>query len=347
MTQASIDSSGVTMKNIVLCFDRAARPPGRHDVTTVDRLFRLLHNGPTQIAWYDAGLPGADRNGIRRAWHRHNAAAGDAILAIAEAYTFLLERWESGDRIYLFGVGRGGSCAQALTRLLGTVGLESHLTDYVLAAYAAPRTHRTPQDWRRVAQLFASLSEHGENIVPVQFLGLWDAIRVPGLPRATPAPIPNVLFGRHAVAIDGPRGECLLAEDSPHIDEVWFRGAHCDLAGGPGACRPLTDIAFDWMLDGAARAGVAITSRGIVAAPGEYDALAGGAPRPSLRRMRADALVHASVELYLRERPGYWGRLPRHVIWADADWAARGERLMPDARPAMRAESAALAAMAS
>jgi len=52
------------------------------------------------------------------------------------------------DRIYLFGVGRGAYCAHAMARLLGTVGVLPDLMDYVLAAYAVPRTRRSPQDWR-------------------------------------------------------------------------------------------------------------------------------------------------------------------------------------------------------
>ena len=73
----------------------------------------------------------------------------DARATIAEAYEFLVDCWERGDRIYLFGVGRGAYCANAMARLLGTVGVLPDLMDYVLAAYAVPRTRRSPQDWRR------------------------------------------------------------------------------------------------------------------------------------------------------------------------------------------------------
>ena len=58
----------------------------------------------------------------------------------------------------MFGVGRGASCAYALTRLLGTVGVLPDLMDYVLAAYAVPRTRRSPQDWQRVTRLAARLA---------------------------------------------------------------------------------------------------------------------------------------------------------------------------------------------
>ncbi len=337
------------MKNLVLCFDRAGRIPGLRDATNVERLFRLVDDTAEQITWYDHGMRAADRTGLRRTLRWRETAVDDTYSAIAEAYDFLIDRWEPDDRIYMFGVGRGGYCAQALTRLLGTVGVLPDLKDFVLAAYALPRTHRTPEDWQRVTRVAAELSGQREISVPVWFLGLWDAVRIPGLRRSMPGPMPNVKFGRHAVAIDGPPGERLVAAASERIEEVWFRGAHCDVAGGHGACGPLADITLDWMLDGALKAGVDVAPRRrcTAPAPDEYDALAGSAHTISVRKVPSDALVHASVDIYLREHPEYWRRLPAHVIWADANWAARRERLMPATTPPVRVEARELAAVAS
>jgi hypothetical protein len=222
--------------------------------------------------------------------------------------------------------------------------------DYVLAAYALPRTLRTPEDWRRVAHLAARLSGQREIGVPVQFLGLWDMVKAPGLPRQSPEALTNVAAGRHAVAVDGghgPFGEHLLG--SEQMEEVWFRGAHCDVAGGPGACWPLADIALDWMLDGAVRAGVKLRagSRYETPAPSQFDALAESARTISVRKLPANALVHASVDIYLRSHPEYWRRLPAHVVWTDVDWLARGERLVGAELSAAPAVPVVLAAAAS
>jgi hypothetical protein len=200
-----------------------------------------------------------------------------------------------------------------------------------------------------VTRLAAVLSGQHEIGVPVRFLGLWDTLRIPGLRRSMPDPMSNVMFGRHAVAIDGPPCERLVASASDRIEEVWFRGAHCDVAGGPGACGPLADITLAWMLDGALKAGADVQPRRrcTAPAPGEYDALAGSAHTISVRKVPLDALVHASVDIYLREHPEYWRRLPAHVIWADANWAARGERLMPATTPPVRVEARELATVGS
>lgn len=343
------------MKNIVLCFDRTPEQPGSRDATNAEALFRLLDDTDGQIGWYHSGAPATRRARLR--WRV--SAADEARVTVADAYEFLAQRWTPGDRIFMFGVGRGAYCARELTRLLGTIGLVANrsddLLDYVLATFVLPRTHRSPQDWRRVNRLAARLAGRGEISVPVEYLGLWDTIRVPGLPRSsTSEPLHNVVAGRHAVAINGaPFGEHLAAQQPERIEDVFFRGAHCDVAGGPGACWPLADIALDWILDGAVNAGAVVRdgSRYTAPAPSEFDALAGSGHTMSRRRLPADALVHASVDLYLRAHPEYWRRLPARVVWADSEWLARSERLVGTAPPAVsaaaRVEPAVLTAAAS
>jgi hypothetical protein len=109
----------------------------------------------------------------------------------------------------------------------------------------------------------------------------------------------------------------------------------------------LTGIALDWILDGARAAGVVLRTDDPAAspAPDQTDALAGSARSLSLRRLPADARLHASVDVYLRAHPEYWRRLPDRVVWSDRDWLARGERLVPaGATPAIvPAELAAIA----
>ena len=281
------------MKNIVLCFDRTRAHPGLRDASNAEALFRLLDNGAGQLTWYHSGT-----RTLALRWRE--AAIDDARAGIAGAYAFLIDSWEPGDRIFIFGVGRGAFCARELSRLLGTVGVLpaewDDLVDYVLASYALPRTRRTPQDWQRVSRLAARLAGRREIAVPVQFLGLWDTVRVPGLPKLSTAdPLSNVVAGRHAVAIDGgygPFGEHLVAAGNERIEEVWFRGAHCDIAGGSGACWPLADIALDWVLDGAVRAGATVRA-------GHRD----GAPAPptSTRWPRARARFRSG-----RCRPTRW-----------------------------------------
>ena len=330
-------------KNVVLCFDQLRHQPGGGDDTNATALFGLLDESEHQIGWHHLGTP-------RRA--RRQEALTDARATIAEAYAFLTRTWEPDDRILVFGAGRGGYCAQALTRLLSTFGILppewDDLVDYAVEAYGLPCTQRTPQEWMRVKRLAAGLSDCSEPEVGVAYLGLWDAVHPSSLPKPPPTPPSNVETGRHAVALDGVNvGDHLVGVASDRVDEAWFRGGHCDVTGGEGACEPLAGITLDWILDGAVAAGALVRPGGDVAspAPSQTDALAGFARGFSSRRLPADACVHASVEVYLRAHPEYRRRLPHRVVWTDHDWLARGERLVPAApvTVALRPELTAVA----
>lgn len=271
------------MKNIVLCFDHS----GESNATA---LFRLVDQAG-QVGW--------------RQYTRNRPE--DARASVASAYTHLVDHWDPGDEVFVFGAGSGAACAQALTRLLGTIGvLDGELRSYMLATYALPRTTRTAQEWRHVTEVAAGLAEHDDITLQVRFLGLWDATRI----RGTAGPV-NVVSGRHAVAIDGAPN----LQRVEGVDEVWFRGSHRDVVSSP--------LSLDWMLDGAAQAGLRVDRTPSAHAEPESSALNIG-----LRKLPDDAVVHASVRMHLQAHPRYWRRLPAQVQWADQDWLDRGERLI-------------------
>lgn len=327
-------TSGVFVKNIALCFDRAR-------ATNATALADLLSRDHRQLVWSppDTSPPGGGRLLTRR------AALVAARETVAEAYRFLVQEWEANDRLFLFGAGLGASCARALARLLGHVGvLNTDLSGwtvedfraYVLSTYVMPRTAHDRADWERIGQLAADLGARTNLAIDVAFLGLWDCLAVPGQPRIVdPDPLPTVVATRHAVAIDG-GGAQLLGARGGAVQEVWFRGAHGDVAGDPAGCRALADITLDWMLDGAIQAGAVVRPGPQRAAPSAADALAEAAHTMSFRTVPSGAVIHASVQSYVRAHPSYWRRLPAQVSWDDLDWAARSERLVPLSVPSVR-----------
>lgn len=321
------------MKNIALCFDGARGIGDTGGTTNAAAAAGLMSSSDQQVVWTStcAGAGGRFRG-------RHSGVDA-ARAAIAQAYDFLVAEWSPGDRLFLLGAGRGAACARALAHLLGTVGVlrddipgwdTEDLRRYVLSTHVLPRTHRDETDWEHIGRLAARLSGRFTLAVDVHFLGLWDTV---ALSRAGAAPLAgNVLATRHAVAIDGGGqrfGTQLLAGSGTAVQEVWFRGAHCDVAGGHNACSALAGIALDWVLDGAAQAGALVRQCPQRAVPTAVDALAGSTHTVSFRGLPADAAVHASVEIYLRAHPSYWRRLPARVTWADTDWASRAEQLVP------------------
>ena len=342
------------MKNIVICFDSTNARPGPRDATNAETLFGLLDASADeqQLTWYDAGEAALSSpqlfNPTAREWRETAAAA--AREAVIDAYFFLAEHWQSDDRIFLLGAGRGAHCARALARMLGTMGMladhSDYLLDYALSAFALPSLDRSAEDWKQVHRMACELAGRRDVAVPVHFLGLWDTVKVPGSPRlSADDSLDNVLAGRHAVAIDGgtgPFAECRIGGQDA-IEEAWFRGTHCDVVGGPNAYWPLADITLDWMLDGVAKAGAVIRAGAFepTPAPTELDALAEGARSLRFRKVPEDALVHASVDVYLRAHPDYWRRLPARFAWCDVDWVARAERLLFDIEEAAPAEEEA------
>jgi uncharacterized protein (DUF2235 family) len=317
------------VKNIALCFDRAR-------ATNATALAGLLSRDAGQLVW---SPPDTSRQHTRGLPARR-AALVSARETVAQAYRFLVREWETDDHVFLFGSGIGASCATALARLLGYVGVlnadlpgwtAEDFRSYVLSTYVLPRTAHDRADWERIGRLAADLSGRTDLATDVEFLGLWDSRTVPGLPRPHDSEPPsNVVATRHAVAIDGGiRAAQLLGDRADAVQEVWFRGAHCDVTGGPDGCRALADIALDWILDGAVQAGLVVPPGPRRAAPNAVDALAGDAHTMSLRSVPAGAAVHASVRSYVHAHPSYWRRLPAELSWCDLDWAARSERLTP------------------
>ena len=109
-----------------------------------------------------------------------------------------------------------------------------HLKDYVLAAYAAPRTHRTPQDWQRVTRLAASVVGSARNRRSRAVFGTVGRGEGTGPGGPIVARSDAQRRGRQARGRDRrPRSERLVSGASERIEEVWFRGAHCDIVGGP------------------------------------------------------------------------------------------------------------------
>ena len=138
---------GRVVKNVVLCFDQMRHHPDAGDGTNAAALFRLLDESEHQTGWYHTGTP-------RRA--RQRDALADARTTVRKAYAFVVRNFEPDDRILVFGTGRGGYCAQALTRLLGTVGILpprwDDLVDFFVSAYGLPRTRRSSREWARITQ---------------------------------------------------------------------------------------------------------------------------------------------------------------------------------------------------
>ncbi len=280
------------MKRIVVCCDgtwsvpdeRCGDAPCPTNVTKIalsvaprDRL------AVQQIVFYGRGI------GTGRWDHLAGGLFGVGIsLRILDEYRFLIEVYEPGDELFLFGFSRGAYTARSLAGLIRNCGiLERRFRDLVPQAYELYR-RRDPASGPRAkeARLFRETysyeREHGP--MRITFIGVWDTVGSLGIPigplgwlsrRVLRLQFHDVQLSTfvenafQALAIDERRRafqpaiweQQAEARGRQRLEQVWFAGVHSSVGGG-AADAGLSDVAFEWMKERAARCGLEFGAAG-------------------------------------------------------------------------------------
>src|SRR5438067_2520897 len=107
-------------RNLVVCFDGTNNQFGTNN-TSVVRLAQVLERGPqTQRLYYDPGVGTMPEPGMgTKIGGFFSRVLGLAVGAglpwkVEEAYTYLMDYWEPGDRVFIFGFSRGAYSARVL-----------------------------------------------------------------------------------------------------------------------------------------------------------------------------------------------------------------------------------------
>lgn len=267
-------------KNIVLCCDGTANEFAGHR-TNVVKLFTTLVSDPArQVAYYHPGLGTMEPAGALTSLARKvTKALGLAIgygleQDIRDAYVFLMNHFEEGDRVFLFGFSRGAYTVRAVASLLHLYGLiprgNDPLVPYVIRMMTAiQRARGRAGDDAAVREYFELAGEFKRVMArPCKpwFVGVWDTVSSVGWlenPLKLPfvANNPDIAIGRHAIAIDERRtffrnhlwrtpADPNAAVGPKDVQQVWFAGVHCDVGGGYAERDSgLSKIALEWMLD--------------------------------------------------------------------------------------------------
>jgi uncharacterized protein (DUF2235 family) len=243
-------------RNLVICCDGTSNRFGTNN-TNVVRLSQILErDSGRQQLYYDPGVGTLPEPGwvtkLGKAFSETlGLAFGAGLLAkVGEAYECLMDWWEPGDRVYLFGFSRGAYTVRVLAGLLYAAGLlpkgNHNLTPYVLRLFRGSKDRQTDAYWEVLRQFRRSFARpvhdgDGERHFPVHFLGLWDTVSSVGWvwdPVTYPYTWtnPGVKTVRHAVALDERRAffrqNLFRASDGQDVQERWFPGVHCDIGGG-------------------------------------------------------------------------------------------------------------------
>ncbi|CAN5615705.1 DUF2235 domain-containing protein [soil metagenome] len=257
-------------KNIVICCDGTGNGFDKVlEESNVAKLYSSLEIGPRQFGYYHPGVgtmgdPNA-RGWASKHWSKiRGLAFGHGLLRnVGDAYRYLMDNYQDGDNIYLFGFSRGAFTVRALASLINVFGLLCHgnhgAIPYILDMYSKrTKSANRTQKIFRPDETFKWQFSHSHP-VRIKFCGLWDTVSTYGwiydpikLPFLGMNPIIDV--GRHAVSIHERRcfyqdnlwGPCESPQD---FRQVWFTGVHSDIGGSyPENTSGLSKIALEWMM---------------------------------------------------------------------------------------------------
>ncbi|RBY97783.1 DUF2235 domain-containing protein [Blastococcus sp. TF02-8] len=193
---------------------------------------------------------------------------------VQDAYRTIVQNFEPGDEIFLFGFSRGAFTARSTVGFVRNCGVlkpqEAHRVEEAYELYRARGAHPRGTE----SELFRrSYSWEAE----ITFIGVWDTVGALGIPvrgmgwlnrrwafhdTKLSSIVKNAF---HALAIDEQRGPFRPTLWEPHdedahpvgqrLEQVWFSGVHCGVGGGY-ADTGLSDIALLWMVERAKECGL-------------------------------------------------------------------------------------------
>jgi uncharacterized protein (DUF2235 family) len=234
-------------------------------VKMANALSEFSADGTVQILYYDTGI-GSEGKMSKRIF---DGATGFGISAkILQAYKFVINNYEPGDELFLFGFSRGAFTVRSLSGLIRNSGiLKITNLNFVEKAYSIYRSRHPRFQPREVEATLFRRTYAVEETTKIKFIGVWDTVGALG----NPLPIKGfgnnknqfhdtdlssrIINAFHALAIDEKRKNFVatLWHQQPGIkdqvlEQVWFPGVHSDVGGGYPETG-LSDLALHWMIE--------------------------------------------------------------------------------------------------
>jgi uncharacterized protein (DUF2235 family) len=261
------------VKRIVVCCDGTWNRPDARSPTNVSKMARAIADQDSetkQAVLYHRGVGTGRFDRIRGGGFGWGLSRN-----VRDCYRFVVENFDPGDELFLFGFSRGAYTARSTVGLIRNAGiLRREHVDRVGEAYSL---YRGRGDERHPSGIesnrFRASYSHDE--IEVRFVGVWDtvgALGIPGVPKRFCGRLwafhdtqlsRKVTHAYQALAIDEKRRPFVPSlwyrnhDDSGILDQRWFAGVHSDVGGGYPDCS-LADITLWWMADRARAAGLAL-----------------------------------------------------------------------------------------
>lgn len=308
-------------KNIIVCMDGTGNEYG-DNITNVIETYKLAKKTNKQLVFYDAGVGTGGYlydDGLGKIIAAKDLSTGSGVHHnVEQAYFYLMEVWEPGDKIFLFGFSRGAFSARSLAGMLNKIGLLPRDHDNQLE-YASK--YYLDKDYRRYA---AGFRRDMCRICPVHFIGVWDTVDSTILTEGNKFTDTNlneeVTYGYHAIAINEKRKDFPVSlwskpvTDKQTIQQVWFVGVHSNV-GGWYDNRDLSSIALYWMIRRAIDAGMDVDKTALKAIKAQqnstgklhesYDGFWLLRGRPKYRNIPSGSYIHRSVIERIKADPEY------------------------------------------
>lgn len=275
------------MRRLIVCCDGTWKTADDQAITNVVKMMDAIvpiarrpdENGVmtevSQVSYYSRGV-GSAGNWLDRVF---GGAFGEGLeLNIRDAYRFLVQNYEPGDEIFLFGFSRGAYTARSLAGMIRCSGLvrKEHAPHIKLGYEIYRERHPLGAD-KPSAVEFREKFAHRD--LRIKFIGVWDTVGALGVPIGSLARMVSrnrhgfhdtklsgmIDHAYHALAIDEPRymfEHSLwkgLPKPNQKVEQMWFCGAHSDVGGGYRESG-LSDIAFQWMAEKAAGCGLVLST---------------------------------------------------------------------------------------
>ncbi|THU97418.1 hypothetical protein K435DRAFT_721914, partial [Dendrothele bispora CBS 962.96] len=195
-------------RTLVLCFDGTG-DQFDDDNSNVVQFFSMLKKDDwrQQLVYYQSGIGTYNIPQVARPWMAKIQRVVDSMVGVhlnahvMTGYEFIMQNYQSGDKICLFGFSRGAYTARALAGMIHKVGLLPRYNHQQVPFAYKMYSREDERGWKQASAFKKAFSID----VDVEFLGVWDTVSSVGfVPRRLPFTTSNtsVRYFRHALALD-------------------------------------------------------------------------------------------------------------------------------------------------
>lgn len=272
-------------KNIILLSDGTGNSNIKNRGTNVYKLYEAIDyesTKPKQVAFYDDGVGTQSFKPLKLL---AGAFGWGLSRNVRHLYKELVQAYEPGDKIYLYGFSRGAFTVRTLAGFICNIGIldrnayfdDERLNKAIFFCYEQYRSKKLAVLEKLVYKPREDKFVFIETKPKIEFMGVWDTVDAVGLPfdEATtfwnswifrfkfPDQIlnPHVKKAYHALSIDEDRRAFypLLWVNDKRIEQVWFPGSHGNVGGGHPQ-QGLSLVTLDWMMKKSEDAGLKFTN---------------------------------------------------------------------------------------